>query len=69
MRDPRRTALGAKTEELLDQRRNSDRALRLSDLDGAVAEAVLKIVAQAGYTVGGGGGGGAATSAALSWVI
>lgn len=48
MRDPRRTALGAKTEELLDQRRNSDRALRLSDLDTVIAELVLKVVQRSG---------------------
>lgn len=45
----RRTSLGAETEELLNQRRNSDRALRLSDLDGAVAEVMLRISRQKGF--------------------
>lgn len=45
----RRTSLGAETEELLNQRRNSDRALRLSDLDGEIADFMLKIAKTKGY--------------------
>lgn len=52
----RRTSLGAETEELLNQRRNSDRALRLSDLEGVVAETVLAVAKRAGLGSGSGGG-------------
>lgn len=45
---PPRTPFGAKTEELLGDRRG-DRALRLSDMDSIIADAVLKVVNQAGY--------------------
>jgi len=58
----RRSVLGARTEELLNERPNSDRALRVSDLDTMIAELVLKVVQQAGYVVGGGGGGGGSLS-------
>jgi len=51
----RRTSLGAETEELLNQRRNSDRALRLSDLDGVIAETVLAVAKRAGLGAGSGG--------------
>lgn len=45
----RRTSLGAETEELLNQRRNSDRALRLSDLDGEIADLMLKVAQKKGF--------------------
>lgn len=45
MRSPRRTIHGSKTEELLGDRKG-DRALRLSDLTGEVAETIQKILAQ-----------------------
>lgn len=57
MNSPRRTALGARTEELIGERPNGDRALRLSDLEGVVAEAVLKIAKKAGLGAGGGSSG------------
>lgn len=51
MKTPRRTAFGAKAEELLGDRAG-DRALRLSDLDAILAEHTLKVVSNAGFTPG-----------------
>lgn len=41
---PRRTVLGGRTEELLGVR-SGDRALRVSDLDGAISDLVIRILA------------------------
>lgn len=56
MTNPGRSKFGSKAEVLLGERAG-DRALRLSDLGGTIAETILKVVKEAGYTTGGGGGG------------